>query len=135
MTVEWLVPVAQARSISLALHGLASATRLSPHCIGCSLSTDVETQGRVSYVEDWETAEDFHHRLDAPGFAHLATLIEDVSRKPRIEFPLSDLRQRADLLHAIDAAVKAYRRAEAEAEEPMRKPRRHTTGPRLFTRR
>jgi quinol monooxygenase YgiN len=135
MTVEWLVPVAQARSIALALHGLASTTRLSPGCLGCSLSTDFESQGRVSYIEDWGTADDFHHHLDTPAFAHLATLIEDVSRKPRIEFPAADLRQRADLLQAVDAAVKAYRRAEAEAEEPMRKPRRAATGSRLFTRR
>ena len=135
MSVEWLVPVAQARSIALALHGLASSTRVNPRCLGCTLSTDFEHHGRVSYIEDWESPDDFYQRLDAPGFTQLATLIEDVSRKPRIDFPMADLRQRADLLHAFETAVKEYRRCAAEQEEPTRKPRRPVGGPRLFTRR
>ena len=81
----------------------------------------------------WESQEDFLRRLDAPGFTHLATLVEDVSRKPRIEFPMADLRQRADLLHAVDAALKR-RRTAADQDEPPRRPRR-STAPRLFTRR
>ena len=135
MSVEWLVPVAQARSIGLALHGLASTARLTPGCVSCTLSTDFEHHGRVSYTEEWESSDAFYLRLEAPGFTQLATLIEDVSRKPRIEFATADLRLRADLLHAIDTAVKEYRRAAAELEEPARKGRRPASGPRLFTRR
>ena len=133
MSVEWLVPVAQARSIGLALHSLASSTRLIPGCAGCTISTDFEHHGRISYTEEWESQEDFLRRLDAPGFTQLATLVEDVSRKPRIEFPMADLRQRADLLHAVDAALKR-RRTAADQDEPPRRPRR-STAPRLFTRR
>ena len=135
MSVEWLVPVAQARSIALALHGLASSTRLNARCLGCTLSTDFEHHGRVSYVEEWESQDDFYQRLEAPGFTQLATLIEDASRKPRIEFPMADLRQRADLLHAVEMAVREYRKSAAELDEPPRKPRKPAGGPRLFTRR
>ena len=127
MTVEWLVPVAQARSITLALHALAASTRPNQGCLGCAVSTDFEHQGRVSYVEEWASEDDLRRRLDAPSFNQLATLMEDVSRPPRIEFALGDLQRRADFVREIRTAVKEYREARAsggDADLPVRKPRR-----------
>ena len=126
MTVEWLVPVAQARSISLALHALAASTRSNHGCLGCAVSTDFEHQGRVSYVEEWASEDDLRHRLDAPSFSQLATLIEDVSRPPRIEFQLGDLQRRADFVRELRTAVKEYREARASGgdDQPVRRTRR-----------
>jgi quinol monooxygenase YgiN len=137
MTVEWLVPVAQARSITLALHALASATRPHQGCLGCAVSTDFAHQGRVSYVEEWATGEDLQRRLTAPSFIQLATLIEDVSRPPRIELTVPDLQYRAGFIRDVRNAVKQYRDARnagGEIEQPVRRPRRRPAGGRLLPR-
>jgi len=84
-TVEWLVPVSQARSITLALQAVANATRSSAGCLGCLVSTDFQHSGHVRYVEDWTSAEQLRQRARARSFAPLARLIEDASRAPRIE--------------------------------------------------
>jgi quinol monooxygenase YgiN len=84
-TVEWLVPVSQARSITLALQAVANATRSDAGCLGCLVSTDFQHAGHVRYVEDWTSADELRLRAHARSFAPLARLIEDASRPPRIE--------------------------------------------------
>jgi quinol monooxygenase YgiN len=127
MTVEWLVPVAQARSMSLALHALAASTRSNQGLLACAVSTDFEHQGRVSYVEEWATEADLRRRIESPSFNQLATLIDDVSRPPRIEFTLGDLHRCADFVREVRTAVKETREARAagdQAAQPVRKARR-----------
>jgi quinol monooxygenase YgiN len=84
-TVEWLVPVSQARSITLALQAVANATRSDAGCLGCLVSTDFLHSGHVRYVEDWTSADELRQRAQARSFAPLARLVEDASRPPRIE--------------------------------------------------
>lgn len=84
-TVEWLVPVSQARSITLALQAVANATRPVTGCLGCLVSTDFQHSGSVKYVEEWTGEDELRRRAFGGTFAPLARLIEDVSRPPRIE--------------------------------------------------
>jgi quinol monooxygenase YgiN len=88
MTIEWFVPLGQARPLTMALHSLAAEVRTFHGCMGCSVSTDLANQGTVRYIEDWRTEDDLQARLRAETFAQLATLIEDAINPPRVEFSL-----------------------------------------------
>jgi len=55
MTVEWLVPLGQARPITMALHSLSADTRTARGCTGSSVSTALSNGVFVRYVEDWQT--------------------------------------------------------------------------------
>jgi len=88
MTIEWFVPLGQARPLTMALHSLAAEVRTFHGCMGCSVSTDLTSQGTVRYIEDWRTEDDLRGRLLPETFAHLATLIEDATNPPRVEFRL-----------------------------------------------
>ena len=101
MTVEWHVPVPQARSMSMALHAVAADIRSSPGCLRCAICTDLEQAGIIRYVEDWASEHDLRRRMLADNFAPLARLIEDVSRPPRIEFTLASGYRRGDYLYEV----------------------------------
>jgi quinol monooxygenase YgiN len=88
MSVEWTVPVAQARSMAMALQTLAAAVKPRHGCIGCVVSVGVGQQATVRYVEEWATADDLRTRLRADGFPQLFDLTEGLSRPPRLEFVL-----------------------------------------------
>jgi hypothetical protein len=88
MTVEWFVPVDQARPITQALHVMMVDMRRSRGCIGCSLSTGIGDRGTVRYTEEWETEEDLRRRLDSHTFSNLATLIDASTQPPLVEFVL-----------------------------------------------
>lgn len=108
MTVEWHVPVAQTRSMSMALHAVGADIRPSAGCLRCAICTDLEQVGIVRYVEDWNSEHDLRRRLVADNFLPLARLIEDVSRPPRIEFTLASGYRRGDFLHEVrNGAAKA----------------------------
>lgn len=83
-SVEWLVPMSQARSITLALQAVANATRSDAGCVSCLVSTDFQHAGNVRYTEEWATEEALRQRTHARSFVPLARLIRDVSRSPRI---------------------------------------------------
>jgi quinol monooxygenase YgiN len=89
MTIEWLVPIGQTRSITMALHSLASDVRPTAGCVSCSVSTDMANRGVVRYVEEWESEEDLRLRVSADTFAHLIALMEQAAQPPRIEFALA----------------------------------------------
>jgi quinol monooxygenase YgiN len=72
MTVEWFVPLGQARPITQALHTMMVDTRRSHGCIGCSLSTGIRDQGIVRYTEEWESEEDLRRRLEGSSFSNLS---------------------------------------------------------------
>ena len=88
MTVEWFVPLGQARPITQALHTMMVDMRRSHGCIGCSLSTGIRDQGTVRYTEEWESEEDLRRRLDAGTFSNLAALIDEATEPPLVEFAL-----------------------------------------------
>jgi quinol monooxygenase YgiN len=88
MTVEWFVPLGQARPITQALHTMMVDMRRSHGCIGCSLSTGIRDQGTVRYMEEWETEDDLRRRLEGSSFSNLAALIDDATEPPLVEFAL-----------------------------------------------
>ena len=88
MTVEWFVPLGQARSITAALNSLMAETRTTRGCVRCSVSTGMSDQGTVCYVEEWQSEADFRRHLESHTFTSLATLIDDATDPPRIEFML-----------------------------------------------
>ena len=88
MTIEWFVPMGQARPMTMALHSLAAEIRTVHGCMGCSVTTDLTNQSAVRYIEDWRTEDDLQTRLRPNTFAPLATLIEDATEAPRVEFSL-----------------------------------------------
>jgi quinol monooxygenase YgiN len=90
MTVEWFVPLGQARPITLALHDMMIDTRRAHGCLGCSVSTGLTDRGTVRYVEEWQTEEDLRLRLESDSFRELVALIEDATEPPLVEFSLPD---------------------------------------------
>ncbi len=105
MTVEWLIPVAQTRSMTMVLHSVAAAIRATPGCLRCAVCTDIDHGGTVRYVEDWDSEEGLRRRLVSENFAPVSRLIEDASRPPRIEFTLAGGYRRADFLDEVRHAV------------------------------
>jgi quinol monooxygenase YgiN len=88
MTVEWFVPLGQARSITSALNSLMGDIRTARGCVRCSVSTGMSDQGTVCYVEEWQSEGDLRRRLTSLAFASLAALIDDATEAPRVEFKL-----------------------------------------------
>jgi quinol monooxygenase YgiN len=88
MTVEWFVPLGQARPITMALHSLMADVRVAPGCLGCSVSADLTNQGKIRYVEEWGSEEDLRRRLQEGSFTTLAGLLEGATEPPHIEFML-----------------------------------------------
>ena len=88
MTVEWLVPLGQARPITMALHSLSADTRTARGCTGSSVSTALTHGVFVRYVEDWQTEDDLRVHLRSVTFRRLIALIDNAIEPPRIEFTL-----------------------------------------------
>ena len=101
MTIEWFVPLGQARPITMALHSLAADTRTTRGCIGCSVSTDIGKRGAVRYVEEWQTEDDLRRRLRSDTFSQLVTLIEGAVQPPRIEFALDHETRGLDFVEEV----------------------------------
>lgn len=88
MTVEWLVPLGETRSMTAALQSLMTAARASRGCVRCSMSTDLANLATVRYFEEWQTEDDLRRRLQPDTFTHLAWLIDDATGPAQIEFDL-----------------------------------------------
>jgi quinol monooxygenase YgiN len=88
MTVEWFVPLGQARSIGSALNSLMAETRKSRGCVRCSVSTGLADHGTVLYTEEWRSEADLRRHFESHAFTSLATLIDDAIDPPRVEFML-----------------------------------------------
>ena len=133
LTVEWLVPVSQARSITLALQVVADATRPVAGCLGCLVSTDFQHTGNVRYVEEWTGEEELRRRAFGAGFASLARLIEDVSRAPRIECTRGNGDGLQALTSAMRDAVRQHRQRQLvdESSELLSPPDRRFTRTRI----
>jgi quinol monooxygenase YgiN len=89
MTIEWSMPIGQARPTTMALHSLAADVRPIVGCVSCSISTDIANRGVVRYVEEWKSEDDLRRRVHDEGFRQLITLMEEADQPPRIEFALA----------------------------------------------
>jgi quinol monooxygenase YgiN len=88
LTIEWSVPIGQARPLTTALHSLAADVRPTPGCVSCSVLTDFANRNLVRYVEEWQTEGDLRNRVIDNTFGQLVMLMEDASQPPQLEFVL-----------------------------------------------
>ena len=105
MTIEWCVPLGQARPITMALHSVAAETRSARGCLNCSVATDIGKVGAVRYIEDWLTEEDLRQRVLFDTFSQLVTLMEDATTPPHIEFALGRETRGLDFVEEVRASV------------------------------
>jgi quinol monooxygenase YgiN len=101
MTVEWLAPAAQARSIAFALHALSADLQSAPGCLRCSVSTDLATRGGLRYIEEWASEDDMRSRVASPAFLRLAALLEATAHAPRLEFTLPGSARGLDFVEEV----------------------------------
>jgi quinol monooxygenase YgiN len=87
--LTWTVPAGESKSIVSVLQGLMISTRSEPGCIGCSLSSDVNTHVVIHYIEEWDSEEDLKRQVRSDSFVVLAELMEHASENPTIEFALN----------------------------------------------
>ena len=105
MLIEWLVPLGQTRSITMALHTVAADTRAMHGCVGCSVATDIGKRPTVRYMEEWQTEDELRVRLQSDSFRHLVALLEDATEPPHIEFTLGDETRGLDFLEEVRANI------------------------------
>lgn len=108
MTMQWLVPLGQSRSITDALHQLMIAARANHGCVGCCLSTDVSAHVDVRYTEEWADEAVLREELRSDRFARLASLLESSSSQPFVEFTLPDGTRGLDYAEEVRAAPGEY---------------------------
>jgi quinol monooxygenase YgiN len=106
MTIEWFVPLGQARSMTMALHSIAADTRTIPGCLGCSVAADLTERNTVRYSEEWRTEDDLRRRMQSDTFSQLIMLIEEAVQSPQIEFKLPQETRGLDFVHEVRAAAK-----------------------------
>ena len=88
MTIQWLVPVGKARSMTEALHLLMTSTRGEPGCITCSVSADLAEKGKIRYSEEWQSEEALQRQFHTDRFKSLVALVETAIEPPVVEFLL-----------------------------------------------
>ena len=106
LTIEWSVPLGQARSITMALHTIAAETRTIRGCVGCSVAADMTDSNIVRYTEIWRTEEDLRLRMQSDTFSQLIMLIEDAAQAPRIEFTLPNATRGFDFVAEVRAPAR-----------------------------
>ena len=88
MTIQWLVPVGKARSMTEALHLLVASTRNEAGCVGCSVSADLAQKGKIRYSEEWLSEDALQHQFHTDRFRSLIALVENATEPPVVEFLL-----------------------------------------------
>lgn len=88
MTIEWIVPVGKARSMTEALHVLMASTRAEPGCLACSVSADLADKGKIRYSEEWQTEDALQRQFQTDRFRRLVALVENATEPPVVEFLL-----------------------------------------------
>ena len=101
MTLKWSVPPAECRAIASVLQGLMAAAHAEPGCLGCSFSTDMESEALVRYVENWKTEGDLVRQLRSEHFTVLAELMERASQRPLVEFTLAGATRGLDYVEEV----------------------------------
>src|SRR6266850_876924 len=105
MTIEWFVPLGQTRPITIALHSVATETRATRGCVGCSVAADIGNRGTVRYTEEWQTEDDLRLRVRSDTFGFLVALMEDATEPPRIEFTLAHETRGLDFVEEVRASI------------------------------
>jgi quinol monooxygenase YgiN len=103
LTIEWFVPLGQARAITNVLQSVADETRVMRGCIGCSVLTDIGTRGTVRYSEEWETEADLRARIRSDNFPRLASLMEASIQPPTVEIVLAHQTRGLDFVEEVRA--------------------------------
>lgn len=106
MTVEWLAPAAQARSLAFALHALSADLQSAPGCLRCSVSTDLAHRGGLRYTEEWASEEALRSRIASSAFLRLAALLEATVNAPRLEFTLPGGPRGLDFVEEVRGQVR-----------------------------
>jgi quinol monooxygenase YgiN len=88
MTIQWLVPVGKARSMTEALHLLMASTRAEPGCVACSVSADLAEKGKIRYTEEWQSEDALQRQFQTDRFKSLVALVENATEPPVVEFLL-----------------------------------------------
>ncbi len=88
MTIEWIVPVGRARSMTEALHVLMGSTRSEAGCVACSVSADLGDKGRIRYSEEWLTEDALQRQFQTDRFRRVIALVENSTEPPIVEFLL-----------------------------------------------
>lgn len=90
MSLRWVVPLGESRSITAALHQVMVAARTKPGCLRCAVATDVGQEVGLQYVEEWSSEELLRREVRSDRFATLAALMEHATAQPAVEFQLPD---------------------------------------------
>jgi quinol monooxygenase YgiN len=61
-------------------------TRVQPGCLRCDLYRDVENQGAITLVEEWESQADLDLRLRSEDYRAVLAVIELSQEQPVIHF-------------------------------------------------
>jgi quinol monooxygenase YgiN len=88
MTIQWLVPVGKARSMTGALHLLMTSTRGEPGSVACSVSADLAEKGKIRYTEEWQSEDALRRQFRTDRFKSLVALVENATDPPVVEFLL-----------------------------------------------
>lgn len=90
MTVRWVIPLGESRSIGDALHQVMLAAQTHPGCLRCAVSTEVGRLVDLRYTEEWADEDLLRHEVRSERFATLATLMEYATTQPKVEFVLPE---------------------------------------------
>ena len=60
--------------------------RVQPGCVRCDLYRDVEDQGAITLVEEWESQDDLNLRLRSEDYRSVLAAIELSQEQPMIHF-------------------------------------------------
>ncbi len=74
------------QSIIYALRSLMLPVQLDRGCAGCHLYVDADDPYLLSYVENWETAEDLNREIRSNRFTRLLSVMESAPEPPVLEF-------------------------------------------------
>lgn len=105
MTVRWVVPLGESRSITEALHQVMVAARTSAGCLRCIVSTDVGREVGLQYVEEWASEDLLRREVQSDRFATLAALMEHATAQPVVEFVLPSGVRGLDYVEEVRAAA------------------------------
>jgi quinol monooxygenase YgiN len=82
-----IVMVPQSRAeIIRTLTAQLGPTRVQPGCLRCDLYRDVEDQGAITLVEEWESQADLDLRLRSEDYRSVLGAIELAQEPPAIHF-------------------------------------------------
>ena len=107
MVIDWVVPLGESRCLAQALHQVMVAARVSPGCIGCSVTTNAGKQVGVHYEEEWADEDLLRREVRSDRFATLAALMDGTTAVPSVEFTLAGGPRGLDYVEEVRAELGA----------------------------